>query len=107
MHDFRRRLQAGLLGRIENADYLAWVRSLGCVATGCPADHAHHRYGGGFIKGAGTKAPDYFAIPLTAREHEALHADVPRWEDRHGSQWYWIAMTLLRAVVEGRLVWRK
>ena len=101
MLDFRRRLQAGLIRSPKYPAYLKWVRSLECCACGAPADDAHHRYGYGWIKGAGTKVADIHALPLCRTHHDELHASPLEWEERHGSQWFWIALTIQRAVAEG------
>lgn len=104
MREYRRTLQAGIASSDRDPVYLAWVRTLGCCVCGMRMDvQAHHRYGQGWVKGAGTKVPDYWTIPLCATHHNALHQGPLAWEDRHGSQWMWIALTLQRAIAEGVL----
>ena len=48
----------------RNRKYLDWVKTLPSCISGRPADDPHHIIGRG-EGGMGTKASDYFAIPLT------------------------------------------
>lgn len=58
----------------RNDDYLAFVRTLPCAATGdtrnVVAHHVRLGPGGGAI---GLKPSDYRCVPLTAYEHQHLH----------------------------------
>ena len=98
---FMQALQSGYIKPTRSRAYLDWVKSCQCVVTGLPADDPHHRYGRGWIKGAGEQVSDLWAIPLTRGAHEQLHANPGQWEEEHGSQWYWICLQLERAVQEG------
>lgn len=73
--------------RIEDRDYLNWIRSLPCLITG-RRDHieaAHIRYAdAGFAKrevGKGEKADDRWSIPL----HQSLHRE----QHDHGNERDW------------------
>lgn len=102
MLTYRQALQKGLQKPIRNKAYLNYVASLPCVVTGIePAGEAHHIIAAGFGGGMGTKASDLFVFPLCREEHMLLHADVDEWEDLHGSQWMWIALTLHEAFTSG------
>jgi hypothetical protein len=104
LHQFKRELQAGRLGRIEDRGYLDWVKRQQCCGCGAErSDDPHHGYQVGLLKGAGTKLPDYFTLPVCRPCHDALHANVAQWEDLNGSQLMWIALTLLKAIVDGVL----
>ena len=65
--------------------YRQWVKSLPCVATGAPADDAHHITGTG-KSGMGTKPGDNYCIPLTRAMHTLLHNDPAAWEKLYGRQ---------------------
>lgn len=99
---FAKALRTGLVGRIEDRKYLDWVKTLPCCGCDAPADDPHHLHGRGF-KGMATKTPDYFTIPLCRTCHDNLHRDVTRWEDTNGDQIEHVALTLLRALYEGKL----
>jgi hypothetical protein len=100
---FEQALKRGQLSRMESRAYMDWVKTLPC-ACGCgvPADDPHHPYDVGFGGGA-TKVPDYWCIPLARRCHDALHADVRAWEEKHGGQMHHALMTMTRAIYEGVL----
>lgn len=34
----------------------------------------------------GTKAHDFFTIPLCRKHHDELHSDTSLWEEEHGTQ---------------------
>lgn len=83
--------------------YLRWVKTLPSAISGQPADDPHHLIGHG-QGGMGTKVSDYLTFPLTRLEHDRLHRmGWKAWEEIHGSQWRFVAMTLLRAIDEGKL----
>lgn len=98
---YRRTLQSGLVKPTRNAAYMKWVRSCDCVVCGQPSDDAHHRYGDGWIKGAGTKVSDLWTIPLCRTHHDELHASPMEWEERYGTQWMHICVQIERARQEG------
>jgi len=100
---FERALKAGLVGRLENGRYLSWVSSLPCCCCGRPGGDAHHPYRTGGYKGAGTKVPDWWAIPLSRACHDALHRDVAGWEAEHGPQIQHALVTLTQALAAGWL----
>jgi hypothetical protein len=83
--------------------YLNWVKSLDSVISHRPADDPHHLIGHGY-SGMGTKAPDYLTFPLTRDEHTELHnIGYKAWEEIYGSQWKFVAETMLLAKLEGAL----
>jgi hypothetical protein len=84
----------------RNRKYLDWVKTLPSCISGRPADDPHHIIGRG-EGGMGTKASDYFAIPLTRDEHSELHHNPNDWEDRYGEQWKFVAKTLETAINTG------
>lgn len=99
---FREALRSGHLGRVEDRLYLDWVKTLNCCACNAPADDPHHVVVAGY-KGMGSKTPDYWAIPLCRPHHDELHHDRRAWEDNYGTQWEHAAVTMLQAMMEGRL----
>jgi len=100
---FRQALRAGYLGKLQDRRYLDWVKGLPCCACHAPADDPHHLWSRGY-NAHGSRSPDYWAIPLCRTCHDALHRDVNGWEERHGAQIEHVALTLLQAVAEGKLV---
>jgi hypothetical protein len=86
--------------RVRNKKYLSWVRQQPSVISGQYACDPHHIIGHG-QGGMGLKASDLFAFPLTRFEHIELHQHGWKtWEEKHGSQWRFVAETLHRAVEE-------
>lgn len=86
----------------RDRSYINWVKSLPSVVSGRPADDAHHIIGHG--GGMGTKESDYFTFPLTRDEHTELHnMGWKSWENIYGSQWKFVAKTMLQAKREGVL----
>ena len=62
----------------EDPAHLAWLRTLPCAVTLTPnAGVAHHLLIKG-LRGMGKKAPDWYAVPLRADIHAALHDAVPK-----------------------------
>ncbi|CAB4197129.1 Protein of unknown function DUF968 [uncultured Caudovirales phage] len=96
-------LRSGHLGKIEDRRYLDWVKTLPCCSCHAPADDPHHMWSRGY-NGHGSRSPDYFAIPLCRACHDGLHRDVNAWESLHGPQIEHVALTLLRAICEEKLV---
>ncbi|WP_238770674.1 DUF968 domain-containing protein [Vibrio furnissii] len=87
----------------HNEKYLKFVRSLPCVITGRKSNVvAHHLIGHGEGKMAG-KAHDLFTIPLHADEHVKFHDDPKAWEDKHGSQLYYVKQTIKKALDLGAI----
>ena len=99
---FEQALKRGYVGRIEDREYMNWVKTLKCVSCQAPADDPHHPYGAGF-KGMGTKVPDVWVIPVCRNCHDALHHNVEGWEDVNGQQIHHALMTLTQAFYEGKL----
>lgn len=99
---FEQALKRGYVGRMENRQYMDWVKSLPCCSCQRPADDPHHPTSVG-LRGGGTKVPDQLAIPLCRNCHDNLHHDPKGWEEVNGEQIYHSALTLLRAFYEGRL----
>ena len=71
--------------RAEDSKYTRWVKTRPCCGCGARSDDPHHIIGHG-QGGMGTKAHDFFTIPLCRKCHDALHDDVAAWEAEHGSQ---------------------
>ncbi len=71
--------------RAEDSKYTRWVKTRPCCGCGERSDDPHHIIGHG-QGGMGTKAHDFFTIPLCRKCHDALHEDVAAWEAEHGSQ---------------------
>lgn len=91
----------------ESPKYLAWVRSRPSVISGSFGCVAHHLKGHGH-GGTGTKVTDIWTFPLTPAEHtdsnEAIHHMGWRnWEEEHGSQWFFINLTMQMAFHDGIL----
>lgn len=79
--------------------YLNWVKKQPSALSGLPADDPHHLIG---YNRQGVKCSDFLTFPLTRLEHTRFH-DMGRrsWEDQHGSQWRYVALTLEKAIREG------
>lgn len=77
----------------RDSKYLAWVKTLPSVISQRPADDPHHLIGHGY-SGMGTKTSDYWTFPLTRDEHQDLHSGWKVWEEKHGSQWKYVVLTL-------------
>jgi hypothetical protein len=65
-------------GRIEDKDYLSYIRSLPCAVTGrYPVEAAHVNYAepkyGKTGRGKGTKSSDHWAVPLHPDQHRIQH----------------------------------
>ncbi|MEG2269161.1 MAG: DUF968 domain-containing protein, partial [Acinetobacter sp.] len=71
--------------RWVNETYTRWVKTQLCECCRRPADDPHHIVGHG-MGGTATKAHDLFVIPLCRECHDELHADVPAFEQKHGTQ---------------------
>lgn len=100
---FKQALSNGALGRIECKAYTKWVKLLPCSVCNQEGCDPHHPHGAGF-KGMGTKVPDWWVIPLCRTCHDELHHDVRAWEEANGSQYEHVALTLLQAIREERLI---
>ena len=75
--------------------YFAAVVELGCCICKMPPE-IHHKTGAGM----GIRAHNSDVMPLCPDHHRlgmndklAIHAGVETWEDRHGTQDYWIEWT--------------
>lgn len=111
-----RELIAGRLRFQPNEKYIEWVRTRPCVLEGWASDHVcggrvdpHHLVGDG-LNGKDCKVPDELTMPLCRDAHNLLHHDRREWEDRYGSQYKWVMLTLFQALMEGVLVlaaWRR
>lgn len=71
--------------RAEDSKYTRWVKTRPCCGCGARSDDPHHIIGHG-QGGMGTKAHDFFTIPLCRKCHDALHEDMTAREAEHGSQ---------------------
>ncbi|HEJ7137402.1 TPA: DUF968 domain-containing protein [Serratia marcescens] len=71
--------------RWTSEKFTQWVKSQPCACCGNPSDDPHHIIGHG-QGGMGTKAHDFFTIPLCRKHHDELHRDLSRWEEGYGSQ---------------------
>lgn len=103
-------LKFGYVKLFDVPEYIRWLHTLPCCVSGSrEAITAHHVVGHG-LKASGGKTHDLLAIPLAAELHlpnyvGGLHCMGHRaWEERHGSQLDYSAMTLLQAVYDGVLV---
>ena len=109
---FWRAMRCGLITPARSPAYLAFVASLPCCVTGARPVTVHHLVGHG-IRGAGAKTDDYLTIPLAPELHlpnypGGLHAiGHHAWEEKHGSQLEYAAMTMIEAIHRGVLVVRK
>jgi len=65
--------------------YREWVKQQPSIVSGQYGVDPHHVIGYGFGS-MGSKAPDWAVIPLTRQEHNELHGDRYKWEERHGTQ---------------------
>jgi Protein of unknown function (DUF968) len=84
----------------RDSHHLRWVRQMPSVVSGQSPCDAHHLIGHG-MGGMGTKASDYLTFPLTRVEHTELHNMGWRsWEDIHGSQWRFVALTLEQRLLD-------
>lgn len=80
------------------------VKKLPCVVCQAPADDPHHPYSMGYgFKGAGTKVPDIWTIPLCRGHHDELHHDPAAWEEKHGKQEFWALLTLTQLWHGGKI----
>ncbi len=71
--------------RWVSSEYTRWVKTQPCECCRQPADDPHHIIGHG-LGGTATKAHDLFVIPLCRVCHDELHADVPAFEQKYGTQ---------------------
>ncbi|HFY9976718.1 TPA: DUF968 domain-containing protein [Serratia marcescens] len=71
--------------RWTSEKFTRWVKSQPCACCGAPSDDPYHIIGHG-QGGMGTKAHDFFTIPLCRKHHDELHRDMSRWEEEHGTQ---------------------
>jgi len=89
----REALQNGY-ATVRSEAYMARVRQLPCCACDAPPpSDPHHPHGAGY-RGAGTKSPDIWVIPLCRTHHDELHHSVPEWEEKYGTQFEFVALTL-------------
>lgn len=73
-------------GRIEDKDYLTWIRQFPCAVSGMsPVEAAHVSFAapqyGKLGRGLGRKETDYWALPLSPEQHRLQHS--------MGEQKYW------------------
>lgn len=98
-------LIAGYTGRIVCPGYRAWIKTLACdncqINWGCDCSH----YNG--LKGAGTKAPDLLSVPHCRACHEAYERLDGEYDPQGRPFLSRVAIYLLRAFWEGRLVWTR
>ena len=97
---FKEALRAGYVV-IRTEDYQRLVRQLPCcVCDHPPPSDPHHAHGVGY-RGTGTKSPDIWVIPLCRGHHDELHADRVAWEEAHGSQFEFVALTFAQLWASG------
>ncbi|MFV0576031.1 MAG: DUF968 domain-containing protein [Vibrio sp.] len=88
--------------------YLKLVRSLPCVVTGSNGTDAdpvvaHHLIG--HCEGKmGGKTHDLFTMPMLASEHQKFHHDPKAWEQLHGSQLFFVNLTLKKTLELGGIL---
>jgi hypothetical protein len=88
---------------VRSEDYQRLVRALPCCACNAPApSDPHHPHGVGY-RGAGTKCPDIWVIPLCRRCHDALHKDRVAWEGEYGTQFEFVAVTYVQLWTSGAI----
>jgi hypothetical protein len=88
------------MNRVKSKKYLDVVRALPCAVTGRYGVEAHHLIGHG-QGGMGLKSSDFLAFPLSPELHRELHDHGWKtWEDKHGSQWRFVAETMHRVLEE-------
>lgn len=90
--------------RLENDDYLKFVRLHPCLVKQCWRGpiHAHHVIfdGQGVLA---SKVPDYQATPLCPRHHREYHdLGRDRFEDKYGIVFSVVIMTLMAEFIEGK-----
>lgn len=97
------------MSRLRSKDYLAFIRSLPCVACGNPlTEAAHVRYAeakaGKPITGRGIKSSDCYCAPLCNRHHVEQHdaGDERAWWVLYGIDPVYIAMALYCAWVSAK-----
>ena len=97
---FEQCLRRGYTGEIRMPQYLKWIRTLPCDATGKPgpSDASHPN----FFKSQRNKAPDPLAIPESRECHELYERNGFTDEERRLAR---AALYLLQAIYEQRLVW--
>lgn len=80
-------------------DYLAWVREEFCCGCGdAPPNDAHHMIGHGRLS-MSRKVDDRYTFALCRMCHTKLHdRGYKVWEADFGSQWRWVARTLVRYI---------
>lgn len=106
MIDFIKELLAGRIRPVENRHYREWVKSLPCCILSCrkmgPSD-PHHIVNQ--FKAKGGKTSDYWTMPLCHDHHQEYTLNRLNAEQTYGEQEYFVALTLLQAIYEGRLEW--
>lgn len=91
---------------MKSPGYLDWIREQPCVVSG-GFSVPHHLIGksGGITGG---KECDLLTMPLSPKYHtgeQGIHKlGVKTWEKIYGNQWKYVAKTLQRAVITGKLV---
>ena len=78
--------------------YLDYVNSLPCSICGGYSENHHIKSHG---QGGTSKASDLFTMPLCRLHHIELHSGVMTWEAKNGVQWYYVGLTLKRAINNG------
>ena len=58
--------------RVEDPDYLDWIRTLPCSACGASNSVPHHHPAAGHSS-VGLKTSDYRTLPLCFRDHDRVH----------------------------------
>ena len=76
--------------------YLKFVDSLPSVQSGQRGCTHHHIIACGLGGVMAGKVSDLFTFPLTPDEHQALHADVDKWEQEFGLQCLHVLRTLVQ-----------
>lgn len=71
--------------RWVNQKFTRWAKSQPCECCNKHADDPHHIIGHG-QGGMGTKAHDFFVIPLCRAHHDEVHANTVAFEEKYGSQ---------------------
>jgi hypothetical protein len=99
---FREALKNGY-ATIRSERFMALVRKLPCcVCNAPPTSDPHHPHGVGY-RGTSSKAPDLWVIPLCRGHHDELHQDRVAWEEKYGSQFEFVAVTLAHLWADGAI----
>jgi len=87
------------MGRVEDPEYIAWIKTLPCCNCYGQGGEAHHLKGIHHLSGGSRKAHDLFSVPLCYSCHEAFHKGRIDPNDQNG----WLLGTLDKGVRSGMI----